>query len=42
MRGTWLFPEPAGLTALEALLVLCRIRAMLRGDLPMPTWSEQA
>ena len=36
MLRTYLFPSPERLSGIEALLLLCRLRAMLAGTLPWP------
>ena len=41
MPRSWLFPAPELLSGLEALLVLCRLRAILRGHLRLQRWQGE-
>ncbi len=40
MMPSRLFPLPEALSWMEALLVICRLNAIIRGKLQLAPWSE--
>ena len=42
MRRSLLFPRPELMSALDALVAICRLRAILRGDLRLGPWRDAA